>query len=443
MAETPDAAQAVLDAERAVLGAMMLSREAVLEVSQVLSGAMFREPRHETIYDAVLAADAAGGADPVTVQQQLIHGHELERAGGPAYLHELQAFPTTAANAEFYAQQVRSAHIRRSASQATAGIQQALMSGGDVSTLVGEGITTLESLLDSGAVDAPQDLREHLEPTLERFENGTDSGYTTGLREWDDLTGGLAPGSLTVIGARPGMGKTVMGLNIARANARAGVPVLFNTREMSGEEIMARIISAECTIPSNRLRMTRPQLQESDWAVIAEKMPPLLQSWDFALDTSMTSTIESLVARIRAHHRKHPRMVVIIDYLQLLDTAARIPARHEKVSLITRQLKLTALALNIPIVLLSQLNRESESRSDKRPVAADLRESGSVEQDSDMIALLHREDLYDKESPRAGEMDVIVAKHRHGPTKTISVAAQLHYMRLMDMAHTDEPGWGN
>lgn len=430
----PTYAAADRDAAEAVLGAVMLSEDALDAVTRILTPQMFDNPAHELIYDAVLATAAKGvRPDPITVADTLRETRELDRAGGAPRLHEISTATPAAASAEFYAQIVRQDYQRRSALIALSQASHSLSEpGSDVENVLGSVQSVLDGLTSHMSQQGQHRLGEGLEQATARLESGT-HGHTTGLRDWDEATGGLAPGQLVIIGARPAMGKTVVGLEIARANAKAGHPVLFFTFEMSSDEMICRVLSAECAIPSDRMSLVRPRLTEQDWAKIAETAPTL-DEWPFILDSGSEATVESVLATVRSYHRKHPDLIVVIDYLQLMTTAARYNSRQEQVAAMTRQVKLAALSLNIPIVALSQLNRASESRADKRPGLADLRESGAAEQDADQVVLLHREDVYDPESPRAGEMDLIIAKNRSGATKTISAAAQLHYMRVKDMA---------
>lgn len=258
------------------------------------------------------------------------------------------------------------------------------------------------------------------------------SGYTTGLRDWDLATGGIFAGQLVIIGGTTSVGKSVVGLQIARANAKSGVPVLFFTFEMLGEDVMRRVMSAECTIPTDRVYLPQQSLTDADWAKISE-VTPLLADWNFYVSPAPEATVESVLATMRSHQRRYPGMLVVIDYLQLLTTAGASTSRREQAAAITRQLKTAALSLQIPIVVVSQLELPPESQSGRPPSMADLSEVGVKDEDVDQVVLLHREDLYDKASPRAGEMDVNIAKTRSGRTREISVAAQLRYMRVLDI----------
>lgn len=422
-------------AERSVLGAMLLSEDAITDVAMMLTGPMFKSPAHELIYDAIMEVSGKSGpVDVITVGDQLTAIGEADRAGGSSYLHQLIGETPAPANAAYYAHIVVNDYAARESRRLFEQARYRVEHGEDAARVKTELDSAYDELTRRTTLHGSSQLADHLDETTRRLREGT-HGHTTGLRDWDDLTGGFAPGTLNVLAARPGMGKTAVALHIARANADKGVPVLFLSLEMGPAEILTRIIAAECMIPSDRLKLNDPQLTDQDWEKIERVIPAKLDEWKFYLHAETSTTVESFVAEIRSYQRQHPDLLVVIDYLQLMDAAGRYESRQTLVSAITRKLKAAALTLQVPIVLLAQLNRESESRADKRPVAADLRESGSVEQDADLVALLHREDVYDKESPRAGEMDIIIAKNRSGATRTLSAAALLHYMDVRDMAY--------
>lgn len=280
-------------------------------------------------------------------------------------------------------------------------------------------------------------LRELLPAALDELEaNGTRgdalTGVPTGCADIDALTNGLHPGQLIVIAGRPGLGKSVLALGIARAAAiGAGLTTAIFSLEMSHTEITERLLSAEAHVPLYSMRSGH--MNEDDWTRLAKRMSEVVDAPLFIEDWPKMP-----VSRIRAISRnlkqQHDLRLVIVDYLQLMASPGRAQNRETAVAEISRSLKLLAKELGVPVVAVSQLNRGPEQRSDKRPLLADLRESGALEQDSDVVILIHREDFYEPESPRAGEADLIVAKHRNGPTATVTVAFQGHYARFVDMA---------
>ena len=237
---------------------------------------------------------------------------------------------------------------------------------------------------------------------------------------------------MIVIAARPAMGKSTLALDVARsASIKHNMTSVIFSLEMSRNEIAMRLLSAEGTLNMQDLRAGT--LQDEQWAKIAQIMGKMNEAPLF-IDDSPNMSLMEIRAKCRRLKQKHDLKLVVLDYLQLMSSGKKVESRQQEVSEFSRALKLLAKELDVPVVALSQLNRGSEQRQDKKPQVSDLRESGSIEQDADMVILLHREDVYDKESPRAGEADVIVAKHRNGPTKTIVVAFQGHYSRFANMA---------
>jgi replicative DNA helicase len=237
---------------------------------------------------------------------------------------------------------------------------------------------------------------------------------------------------MVVIAARPALGKSTLALDLARAaSVKAGLTSVIFSLEMSRNEITMRLLSAEARVPLHSMRTG--QMGEDDWARLARRMSEVVDAPMF-IDDSPNMSMMEIRAKCRRLKQRHDLRLVIIDYLQLMSSPKRVENRQQEVSDMSRSLKLLAKELDVPVVAVAQLNRGPEQRTDKRPLLADLRESGSIEQDSDVVILLHREDAYERESPRAGEADFIVAKHRNGPTATVTVAFQGHYSRFCDMA---------
>ena len=256
-------------------------------------------------------------------------------------------------------------------------------------------------------------------------------GVPTGFRELDELTNGLHPSQLIVIAGRPAMGKSTVGLDLLRAaSIKAQMTSAMFSLEMGRSEITMRLLSAEAQILLSRLRTG--QMTDPDWNRLARRMGEIAQAPLF-IDDSPNMSMMEIRAKCRRLKQRHDLKLVVVDYLQLMTSPRKVENRQQEVAEMSRSLKLLAKELEIPVVAISQLNRGAEQRQDKRPQMSDLRESGAIEQDADMVILLHREDAYEKESPRAGEADLIVAKHRNGPTKDVVVSSQLHYSRFVDM----------
>ena len=277
-----------------------------------------------------------------------------------------------------------------------------------------------------------------MESTLDEIEaisnrDGEMVGVPTGFADLDELTNGLHGGQMVIVAARPAVGKSTLGLDICRsASIHHNLTSVIFSLEMTRNEITMRLLSAEARIPLNHMR--NGHMNDEDWAKLARKMGEV-SSAPLFIDDSPNMTMMEIRAKARRLKQRHDLRLIVVDYLQLMSSGKKVESRQLEVSEFSRQIKLLAKELDVPIVALSQLNRGPEQRSDKRPMMSDLRESGSLEQDADMVILLHREDVYEKESTRPGEADLIVAKHRNGPTRDVVVAFQGHYSRFVDMAH--------
>lgn len=426
-------------AEQSVLGGMMLSKDAVADVVEVLKGHDFYRPAHELIYDAIVDLYGRGEpADVVTISDHLTKRQELQRAGGPAYLHNLAQSVPTAANAAFYGEIVRErAILRRLVEAGTKIAQLGHTADGEVESIVDEAQAEIYNVAENRQSEDYVALSEVLVPTIDEIETNANhdgglTGIPTGFRDLDDLTHGFHGGQMIIVAARPAMGKSTLALDFARAAAVTnGMTAAFFSLEMGRNEIAMRLLSAEAKIQFQDLR--KGDIRDDDWDKMSLAVDKLNEVPLF-IDDSPNMSLMEIRAKCRRLKQKNNLKVIVLDYLQLLSSGKRVESRQQEVSEFSRTLKLLAKELDVPIVALSQLNRGSEQRTDKRPQVSDLRESGSIEQDADMVLLLHREEVYDKESPRAGEADIIVAKNRNGPTKDIVVAFQGHYARFQDMA---------
>ena len=427
-----------MDAEQCVLGAMLMSKDAIADVVEVLRGADFYRPAHELVYDAILDLYGRGEpADAVTVSDELGKRGQVARVGGAPYLVDLLSTVSVAANAGWYAGIVREKAILRRLVDASVRIGQMSYAGeGDVDEIVDRAQAEVYSVTERRAAEDYKPLSELMQPTLDEMEaissrGGGLSGVPTGFADLDDLTNGLHPGQMVIVAARPGCGKSTLALDLARsASIRNGLTSCIFSLEMSQIEITMRLLSAEASIPLSHIRGGK--MSDDDWQRIAQKMGQVSEAPLF-IDDSPNLTMMEIRAKARRLKQRHDLRLVVIDYIQLMTSGKKVESRQLEVSEFSRQLKLLAKELEVPVVALSQLNRGPEQRTDKKPMLSDLRESGSLEQDADMVVLLNRPDLYDKESPRAGEADFDVAKHRNGPTKTIVVSFQGHYSRFTDM----------
>ena len=432
-----------IEAEQATLGGMMLSKDAIDEVTEIVEPADFYRPTHQAVFNAIAALHAKGEpADARTVTGALFDSGDLERVGGVPYLHTLVEAVPTAANAGYYARIVQQRAVSRRLVEAGVRITQlgygsANSDGVDLSDIVDLAQQAVYDITTDRGRGETARLDEMLQPTLDDIEaaagkDGQMAGVPTGFVDLDRLLNGLQPGQIIIVAGRPGLGKSTIGLDIARhAAIGAGLPAAFFTLEMSKVEMVTRLLSAEARVPMHLLRSG--QLSDDDWSRMARRMGEIAEAPIFVDDTPSMG-ISEIRAKARSLKKRHDLRLLVVDYLQLMSGPKKSESRQQEVADLSRNLKLLAKEIECPIIVVSQLNRGPEQRTDKRPQLSDLRESGSIEQDADVVILLHRDDYYDKESARAGEADFIVAKHRNGPTDTITVAAQLHLSRFVDMA---------
>ncbi|MGZ0712230.1 replicative DNA helicase (plasmid) [Coraliomargarita sp. W4R53] len=429
-------------AEQSALGGMLLSKDAVADVIETLRGADFYIPKHELIFEAILTLYSHGEpTDVVAVTDELIKTGELQRAGGADYLHTLTSIVPTAANAGYYASIVSErALLRRLVDAGTRIVQMGYSGQGEALDLVNNAQAEIYSVTGAEATEDYVPLTIAVDAAVEEIEaargrDGQMTGIPTGFSGLDQLTNGMHPGQMIIIAARPAMGKSTLALDFARSAAIThNMPTIVFSLEMGRSEIAMRLMSAEGSIPLQSMR--KGTLDSRDWTTIASTRGRINDA-PLYIDDSPNMTLVEIRAKCRRLKQRVGLKMVIIDYLQLMTSGKRVESRQQEVSEFSRALKLLAKELAVPVIALSQLNRGAEQRSDKKPALSDLRESGSIEQDADMVVLLHREAAYEKDSPRAGEADLIVAKHRNGPTDTLTVAFQGHFSRFTDMAPGD------
>ena len=425
-----------LVAEQSVLGGMLLSKDAIADVVEIIRERDFYRPAHELIYDAIIDLYGRGEpVDPVTVSAELTKRGDMAKAGGAPYLHTLLSSVPTAANAGYYAKIVRDrAILRRLVEAGTKIVQLGYTVEGEVDEAVDQAQAEVFHVTERRASEDYVKLNELIPAAFDEIEKISQGvvgeGVKTGFKDLDSLTNGLHPGNMVVVAARPAVGKSTLALDIARyASIHKGDTSVIFSLEMSKSEITMRILSAEARVALNNIRAG--SLNDEEWARLARRMGEIAEAPLFIDDSSNLSMME-IRAKARRLKQRHDLKLIIIDYLQLMTSGKRVENRQQEVSEFSRQLKLLAKELNVPVIAISQLNRSPEQRSDKKPMLSDLRESGSIEQDADVVILLHRDDLYDSQN-RSGEADLIVAKHRNGPTRTITVSAQLHFSRFVDM----------
>lgn len=429
-----------IQAEESLLGAMLLSKLAIADAIEVhLAADDFYKPAHGHVYDAIATLYAAGEpADPVTVAEVLNRAGLLEAIGGPAILITLQAGTPSIGNATRYARIVEEHALLRRMIQVAGNVaeraydlpedvEEAL----DISGAEFFEITSRRQTASTvGVRDMLDDYLDHLEALVSAGREIT--GVPTGYVDLDQQLAGLQNGNLIVIGGRPGMGKTAFALGIAaHATIEARVPSLFFSLEMSHRELTQRLVSSEGRVDSTKLRNGR--LLESDWPKISHAVGRLGDAPLF-IDDNPNLTIMEIRAKARRFKAREGLGLVVIDYMQLMTGRHSAENRQVEVAEISRGLKILARELNVPVVALSQLSRNLESRADKRPNLADLRESGSLEQDADIVVFLYRDELYNRDSPDRGTAEVIVAKHRNGAVGATALAFLSQYSRFVNMA---------
>ena len=431
-----------LVAEQSVLGGMLLSKDAIADVVERLRPGDFYRPAHQNIYDVIVDLSTRGEpADAVTVAADLDRRGLLRRIGGAPYLHTLISTVPTAANAGYYAGIVaEKALLRRLVEAGTRVVQYgyAGAEGSDVAEVVDRAQAEIYDVTDRRLSEDFVPLEQLLQPTMDEIDaiassGGRASGVPTGFVELDDVTNGLHPGQMVIVAARPGVGKSTLALDFLRScSIKHQMTSVMFSLEMSKSEIVMRLLSAEAKIKLSDMRSGR--MGDDDWARLARRMSQISEA-PLYIDDSPNLTMMEIRAKARRLRQKADLKLIVVDYLQLMTSGKKFESRQQEVSEFSRSLKLLAKELEVPVVALSQLNRGPEQRTDKKPMLADLRESGSLEQDSDVVILLHRPDLFDHENEeRSGEADLIIAKHRNGQTKTVTVAHQLHLSRFTNMA---------
>jgi replicative DNA helicase len=428
-----------VEAEESVLGSMLLSKDAIAEVLELLREDDFYRPAHRTVYRSVLELYSHGDAvDAVTVAEDLRRNGALADIGGAPFLHTLVASVPTAANAGYYARIVKEAGVlRRLIDVGTQIVQLGFETPQDTERAIDIAESLVYQVAQGRITEDYHSLRDVLTGTLEAIERLHEdhreiTGIPTGFPALDRLTSGLQPSNLIIVAARPAVGKSTLGLDVARhASVRAGVPTVVFSLEMSRTELVQRLMCAECTVDMQRLRTGR--MEESDWTRLTRSLGKLADA-PLYIDDSPGTTMMEIRAKCRRLKQRHGLGLVVVDYLQLMQPSKRFENRQQEVSEISRSLKLLAKELEVPVIAISQLSRQTEARSDRRPMLSDLRESGALEQDSDVVLFIYRDELYDPESPRKGEADLILAKHRNGPTDTVTVTFQGQYSRFAPMA---------
>jgi len=426
-----------LVAEQSTLGGMLLSADVthlILSESKIFERD-FYAPKHEIIFGAIRAlANQGEPTDVVTLSAELVKLGKLSTIGGAEYLHELTAIVPTAASATFYANIVREKAILRRLIEAGTRIAQRGYDGeGEVDDQVNTAQNEIYGVADDSSGKDYTVLATALQMAADEIElvqkNQGLAGVPTGFTQLDKDTNGLHPGQLVIIAARPGLGKSTLALDIAREAAiNKKLATAIFSLEMSQTEIAMRLLSAETSIYLQSMRAG--SITDNEWAIIAERRSAIANA-PLIIDDSPNLNIVEIRAKCRRMIKEWDLKLVIIDYIQLMTSGKKVENRQQEVSEFSRSLKLLAKELKVPVVALSQLNRKSEEGSSKKPELSQLRESGSLEQDADIVILIHRE-FNQQENTRVGEAELILAKQRNGPTGSSNVLFQGQYSRFVN-----------
>ena len=434
-----------LEAEQSVLGGVFQSRTIFHELVDIIQPEDFYSPAHAKIFQAFVELYKKDvPVDLVTVKDLLETQGTLDTVGGPVYLFELADSVVSSANALHHARIVRGKSVQRQLIDASGQIIADCFEADDVEELLGRSEKAIFNIAQGQAINNQLDSKRLLDRVFEdltrKYENKSAiTGIATHYHDFDSMTAGLQNSDLIIMAGRPSMGKTAFALNVAlRAAARSEVPTVVFSLEMSMEQLMTRLLAVQAKVGLQNLRTGF--LEDADWQKLYEAGDVLSRSPIFIDDTPALSTLE-LQARCRRLKAEHNLGLVIVDYLQLMRASHRIDSREQEISEISRSLKALAKELNIPVIALSQLNRKVEERSDKRPMMSDLRESGAIEQDADIIIFLYRDAAYNKaeDNPLKNVAEVIIAKQRNGPVGKCELFFKKEFTLFENMDATPYP----
>ena len=419
-----------IDAERSTLGSMFLEKEAIEKGLELLEAESFYREAHRVIFEVVLHLHNHGEpVDIITVSEELKRRNMLEKVGGIPYLTALANAVPTAANIEYYAKIVaEKALLRLIINTATEIVRLGYEGSDEVDSILDQAEKQIFQIAQKRHVKGYVSLKSILIDTFERIEvlyesKGGVTGLGTGFKDLDRMTAGLQPSDLIILAARPSMGKTTFALNLARnAAVEYKAPVIVFSLEMSKEQLALKLLCSEAGVDNQRIRTGT--LRDEDWPRLSHALGRLSEA-NLYIDDTPGITVFDIRAKARRIKAEGGLGLIVIDYLQLMQSRGRSENRQQEVSEISRSLKALARELEVPVISLSQLSRAVEQRTDKTPSLADLRESGSLEQDADIVAFLYREDYYNKETDKKGITDLIIAKQRNGPVGTVDRQHQM------------------
>ena len=436
-----------LEAEDSILAAILIDNETLLDIVEILSPEDFYKTSHKKIFGAITELFSRNEPiDLVTLTNLLKEQNQLETAGGAAYLAGLVDSVPVAANAEHYAKIIHDkACLRRLIEQSNAIVKKCFEDRGNVDEVLDFAETAIFEISENKIKPAFYPLGKVIESNIDTLEERQGNkalitGVPTGFTLLDKMTAGLQPSDLFILAGRPSMGKTALGLNIARnATLDSGVPTAFFSLEMSKEQLSLRLLCSEARIDSSKLRSGF--FSRDDWVKITDAAGVLSEA-PLYIDDSPDVTTMTIRAKARRLKMEKNLGLIFIDYLQLMRGHANTERRDLEISDISRSLKALAKELSLPVIALSQLNRKLEERSDKRPQLSDLRESGALEQDADVVAFIYRDEVYNKDenNPNRGKAELIISKQRNGPVGTVPLTFLNTYTRFENSAPGNMPG---
>ncbi len=428
-----------IEAEQSVIGSMLIDKEVIPVVMEVLKPEDFYRPDHKEIYDVIIELfDRAQPIDLITVSERLkLHG-KLELVGGLEYLTNIATEVPTTANVKHYAKIVEEKSLLRKLIKASSDIVELGFSASEeVSFILDKAEQNIFDILQKRSSQGFVPIKDVLVDTFNKLEElynnkGHITGIPTGFSDLDFKTSGLHNSDLVLVAARPAMGKTAFALNLAQnAAVHSGIPVAVFSLEMSKEQLVNRMLCSEAMVDSNKMKTG--QLEDNDWQKVARALGPLSEAPIFIDDTPGISITE-IRAKCRRLKLEHNLGLVVIDYLQLMQgSKSRGENRQQEISEISRSLKILAKEINIPVICLSQLSRAAETRTDHRPILSDLRESGAIEQDADIVMFLYRDDYYNPDTEKKNIAEVILAKHRSGSTGTVELVWLGQYTKFANL----------
>lgn len=432
-----------LEAEQSVLGGILLDNQAINAAQEILSDSDFYSDAHKKIFAAMQElSDRGEPVDLITISDHLRDKKQLDQVGGAAYLAALVDSVPSAANITYYARIVREkAILRNLISTSTDILTKSYEQSAEVDDILDEAEHAIFEISQNKIRRSFYPLKEIIKDsfrTIERLYERKEliTGVPTGFEKFDELTSGLQRSDLIIIAGRPSMGKTAFALNIARyAAVESNTPVAIFSLEMSKEQIAMRLLSSTAKVDSQRIR--KGFLGELDWPKLTDAAGMLSEAPIYIDDTPAITVLE-MKAKSRRLKAEHGLGLIIIDYLQLMRGVGYKDSREQEISEISRSLKALAKELNVPVIALSQLNRKVEDRTNRRPQMADLRESGAIEQDADVIAFIYRDEVYNKseDNPKKGIAEIIIAKQRNGPTATVELAFLEKYTSFENLSRT-------